>query len=113
GDELVEHGRRVELNVVLIDIDARRLRAVVLLGDIDPIIAHRARKYLALVERILRHLALGHIRRGLSRGEHRNEEQQRKADRQASKTGHGRGSEGETVWPRKLERIYHNRWAVA
>ena len=59
-DQLVEDGRRVELDAVLVDVHAGRLGRVVLLGHVDPVVAHGAGEDLALVEGVLRDLALRH-----------------------------------------------------
>ena len=50
-DQLIEDLRRLVLDAVLVDVQAGRLLRVVLLGDVDPVVAHRAREDLALVER--------------------------------------------------------------
>src|SRR5207302_130834 len=57
-NQLVEDGRRVELDAVLVDVDAGRLRRVVLLGHVDPVIADRAGEDLAPVEGVAEDLTL-------------------------------------------------------
>src|SRR5262249_37300354 len=53
-------GGRIELHVVLVHVNARRMRGVVLLRDVDPVVARGAGEDLALIEGILRDLALRH-----------------------------------------------------
>ena len=61
GDQLVEDGRGVELDAVLVDVHAGRLRRVVLLGHVDPVVADRAGEDLALVEVYLVTSPLGQV----------------------------------------------------
>ena len=57
-DQLVEDLGRLVLHAVLADEQAGRLGRVILLGHVDPVVAHRAGEDLALVERVLGDLAL-------------------------------------------------------
>ena len=58
-DEPIEDLRCVELDAVLIDVDAGRSPAVVLRRDIHPVVTDRPRKHPAPLEAELEHFPLG------------------------------------------------------
>jgi hypothetical protein len=80
-DEIIEDGRGVVLEPVLVDVHARRLGRIVLLGHVDPVVAYRAGENLALMERILGDLSLRHrgVLRTQGRRRQTDESQQGKA----------------------------------
>ena len=60
-NQLVEDGRRAELNAVLVDVHAGGLGRIVLLGDIHPKLALRAGEDLAVLEGVFGNFTLGNF----------------------------------------------------